>query len=89
MQASKKLLMLVGTILGNCLVLVLYHFLPDLPSDVVQWVIGGISGAGLGGVLGQGFADGLSRGLTSSQGRKILAAELQKNSLALSERAKN
>ena len=84
MQQSKKLLMLIGTILGNCLVLILCHFLPDLPDEVVRWVIGGISGTGLGGVLGQGFADGLSRGLTSSQGRKILAAELQKNSLALS-----
>ena len=89
MQLSKKLLMLVGTILGNCLVLILYNHFPDLPADVVQWVVGGISGTGLGGVLGQGFADGLSRGLTSSQGRKILAAELQKNSPALSGGPKN
>ncbi len=84
MQPSKKLLMLLGTILGNCLVLILYNYFPDLPADVVQWVVGGISGTGLGGVLGQGLADGLSRGLTSSQGKNILAAELQKNSPALS-----
>ena len=54
--------------------------LPDLPADVVQWVIGGISGTGLGGLLGQGFADGLSRGLTSSQSGRIIAAQLEKNS---------
>ncbi|HUU29364.1 MAG TPA: hypothetical protein VM123_16295 [archaeon] len=79
---SKKVLMLVGTILGNCLVLVLYHLWPEIPSDVIQWVVGGISSTGLGGLLGQGFADGLSRGLTSSQGAKIMASQLQKNSSA-------
>ena len=77
---SKKITMLLGTIIGNCLVLVLYHLWPDLPADVVQWVIGGISGTGLGGLLGQGFADGLSRGLTSSQSGRIIAAQLEKNS---------
>ena len=79
---SKKIVMLIGTILGNCLVLVLYHLWPDIPADVIQWVIGGISSTGIGGVLGQGFADGLSRGLTSSQGKKILASQLEKNSTA-------
>ncbi len=72
---SKKVLMLLGTILGDCLVLVLYHYWPEVPEEVVRWVIGGISGAGIGGVLGQGLADGLSRGLTSSQGKRILDAQ--------------
>jgi hypothetical protein len=75
---SKKVIMLLGTIIGDCLVLILYHFWPDIPSDVVQWVVGGISGTGVGGLLGQGIADGMSRGLTSSQSGSILAAQLEK-----------
>jgi len=63
---SKKMQMLIGTILGNCLVLVLFAIWPDIPQDVVQYAIGGITSAGVGGVLGQGFADGMSKGLTSS-----------------------
>ena len=50
---SKKVIMLIGTIIGDCLVLILCHFWPDIPSDVVQWVVGGISGTGVGGLLGQ------------------------------------
>lgn len=61
--------MLIGTILGNSLILFLYHIWPDIPSDVVAWVVGGISTTGLGGVLGQGFADGLSKGLTSTNAK--------------------
>ena len=76
MLESKKIKMLVATILGNCLVLVLYNFMPNLPEDVVQWVIAGISSTGAGGVLGQGFADGLSKGLTSTQGKKTIEAKL-------------
>ena len=79
---SKKIVMLIGTIIGNCAVLALYNFWPDIPQDVVLWTIGGISSTGIGGVLGQGFADGLSRGLTSSQGRKIMEGRLEKNSSA-------
>jgi len=79
---SKKIIMLIGTILGNCLVLALYNFWPDIPADVIQWAIAGISTSGLGGVLGQGIADGMSRGLTSSQGKKILEAQNVKNSAA-------
>jgi hypothetical protein len=75
---SKKVTMLIGTIIGDCLVLILYHFWPEIPSDVVQWVVGGISGTGVGGLLGQGIADGMSRGLTSSQSGSILAAQLEK-----------
>lgn len=78
---SKKIIMLIGTILGNCLVLALYNLWPDIPADVVQWVVAGISSTGIGGVLGQGFADGLSRGLTSHQGKKILEGQLEKNGL--------
>ncbi|OGF99299.1 MAG: hypothetical protein A2Z86_07565 [Candidatus Glassbacteria bacterium GWA2_58_10] len=76
---SKKIIMLLGTIVGNCLVLMLYNFWPNIPAEVVQWAIGGISSAGVGGVLGQGFADGLSRGLTSHQGAKILGMQSEKN----------
>jgi len=72
---SKKIQMLIGTIIGNAAILALYSVLPDLPDDVVQWAITGISGTGLGGVLGQGFADGMSKGLTSSQGRKNMATD--------------
>jgi len=72
---SKKVLMLLGTILGNILVLVLVHFWPDLPSNIIQWAIAGISSTGIGGVLGQGFADGLSKGLTSSKVKTILENE--------------
>jgi hypothetical protein len=79
---SKKILMLVGTIIGNCAMVALYNFCPDVPQDVVLWAIGGISSTGIGGVLGQGFADGLSRGLTSSQGRRIMDGQLEKNSSA-------
>jgi len=79
---SKKIVMLIGTILGNCLVLALYNLWPELPADVVQWAIAGVSSAGIGGVLGQGFADGLSRGLTSHQGKQILESQLAKNSSA-------
>jgi len=79
---SKKVMMLIGTILGNCAVLALYSIWPDLDAQVVQWAIGGISSAGLGGVLGQGIADGMSRGLTSHQGRKIMESQLTKNSAA-------
>ena len=63
---SKKIQMLIGTILGNCLVLVIFNFWPNIPVEVVQYAIGGITSAGVGGVLGQGFADGMSKGLTSS-----------------------
>ena len=87
MNGSKKMKMLIGTILGNCCVLLIYHFLGDIPTEVMQWIIAGISGTGLGGVLGQGFADGMSKGLTSSQGQKILAADLQKKSLSLAEQS--
>ena len=73
---SKKIQMLIGTILGNCLVLALYNLWPDIPADVVQWAITGISGAGLGGVIGQGFADGMSRGLSSSHGKRIIDAKI-------------
>jgi len=79
---SKKIIMLIGTILGNCLVLALYNLWPDIPAEVVQWVVAGISSTGIGGVLGQGFADGLSRGLTSHQGKKILDSQLEKNGSA-------
>ncbi|MBW7996004.1 MAG: hypothetical protein FVQ81_05400 [Candidatus Glassbacteria bacterium] len=79
---SKKIVMLIGTILGNCLVIVLYNLWPDIPQDVLLWAIGGISSTGIGGVLGQGFADGLSRGLTSSQGKRIMDSRLEKNSSA-------
>ena len=85
---SKKIIMLLGTIIGNCLVLALYNFWPNIPAEVVQWAIGGISGAGVGGVLGQGFADGLSRGLTSHQGDKILESQLGKNQPAPEESAR-
>ena len=77
---SKKILMLIGTVIGNCLVIALYNLWPDIPKDVLLWAIGGISTTGIGGVLGQGFADGMSRGLTSSQGKKILESNLAKNS---------
>ena len=77
---SKKIVMLIGTIIGNVAVLALYNLWPDIPRDVVLWAIGGISSTGIGGVLGQGFADGLSRGLTSSQGRRIMESDLAKNS---------
>lgn len=63
---SKKIQMLIGTIIGNCLVLVIFNFWPHMPVEVVQYAIGGITSAGVGGVLGQGFADGMSKGLTSS-----------------------
>ena len=76
---SKKIIMLIGTILGNCLVLALYNLWPDIPVDMAQWVVAGISSTGLGGVLGQGLADGMSRGLTSHQGKKILESQLEKN----------
>ena len=79
---SKKIIMLIGTILGNCLVLALYNLWPDIPVDMAQWVVAGISSTGLGGVLGQGFADGMSRGLTSHQGKKILESQLEKNGSA-------
>ena len=79
---SKKIIMLIGTILGNCVVLALYNLWPDIPADVVQWVVAGISSTGIGGVLGQGFADGLSRGVTSHQGKKILDSQLEKNGSA-------
>ena len=79
---SKKIIMLIGTILGNCLVLALYNLWPDIPVDMAQWVVAGISSTGLGGVLGQGLADGMSRGLTSHQGKKILESQLEKNGSA-------
>ena len=79
---SKKIVMLIGTIVGNCAVMALYNLWPDIPQDVLLWAIGGISSTGIGGVLGQGFADGLSRGLTSSQGGKIMESSLAKNSSA-------
>ncbi len=79
---SKKIMMLIGTIIGNLAMVVLYNFCPDIPQDILIWAIGGISSTGIGGVLGQGFADGLSRGLTSSQGRKIMDSRLEKNSSA-------
>ena len=84
---SKKVQMLLGTILGNVLVLVLYNFFPDLPADAVQWAIGGISSAGIGGTLGQGFADGLSRGLTSSQGQKIIEAQITRTTVENNQEA--
>ena len=87
MNGSKKIKMLIGTILGNCCVMLIYHYVGDIPTEVMQWIIAGISGTGLGGVLGQGFADGMSKGLTSSQGQKILAADLQKKSLDLAEQS--
>ena len=82
---SKKIVMLIGTILGNCLVIALYNLWPDVPQNVLLWAIGGISSTGIGGVLGQGFADGLSRGLTSSQGKRIMDSRLEKNSSAPAE----
>lgn len=75
---SKKVQMLIGTIIGNCLVIALYNLWPDIPPDAIHWAIGGISSAGVGGTLGQGFADGMSRGLTSSQGKQIMATTTAK-----------
>lgn len=83
MQPSKKLLMFIGTILGNLLVMIVYNFFPDLPAEVVQYAIAGISATGLGGVVGQGVADGMSRGLTSSKGKEIAA--LREKEIAVAE----
>ena len=78
---SKKVLMLFGTIIGNCGTLALCNLWPDIPTDAVQWAIAGISSAGIGGVLGQGFADGVSRGLTSHRSKMILENQRQKNKI--------
>jgi len=75
---SKKIIMLIGTVLGNCLVLALYNLWPDIPAEVIQWVVAGISSTGMGGVMGQGLADGMSKGLTSSKAKDILESEKNK-----------
>ena len=79
MTESKKLKMVLAGIAGALLVVAIKGMFPEIPDNVIEWAIGVVGGVPSLGALGQSLADGMSRGLTSSQGPRIIAAELQKN----------